>query len=63
MLLSLAALPRASTSLEFLYVWELITLSSYFQIARRPEAELDALRYLLFSLLSAVDHWSRRRRH
>ncbi len=53
MLISLPALPRAATSLEFLFVWELITLSSYFLIARRREAGPHALRYLLFSLVSA----------
>ena len=53
MLLSLPALPRATTSLEFLFVWELITLSSYFLIARRREAGPHALRYLLFSLVAA----------
>jgi formate hydrogenlyase subunit 3/multisubunit Na+/H+ antiporter MnhD subunit len=53
MLLALPALPRATTSLEFLFVWELITLSSYFLIARRREAGPHALRYLLFSLVSA----------
>ncbi len=53
MLLSLPALPRASTSLEFFFIWELITLSSYFLILRRREAELHALRYLLFSLVAA----------
>ena len=53
MLLSLPALPRVSTSLEFYFIWELITLSSYFLILRRPEAEPHALRYLLFSLVAA----------
>ena len=53
MLLSLPALPRASTSLEFFFIWELITLSSYFLILRRREAAPHALRYLLFSLVSA----------
>ena len=53
MLLSLAALPRASTSLEFFFIWELITLSSYFLILRRREAAIHALRYLLFSLAAA----------
>jgi len=52
MLLSIPALPRASTSLEFFFMWELVTLSSYFLIARRPEAIADALRYLVFSLAS-----------
>jgi formate hydrogenlyase subunit 3/multisubunit Na+/H+ antiporter MnhD subunit len=53
MLLSLPALPRATTSLEFLFIWELITLSSYFLIVRRHEAVPHAVRYLLFSLVSA----------
>ena len=53
MLLSLPALPRATTSLEFLFIWELITLSSYFLIVRRREAAPHAMRYLLFSLVSA----------
>jgi formate hydrogenlyase subunit 3/multisubunit Na+/H+ antiporter MnhD subunit len=53
MLLSLAALPRASSTLEFFFVWELITLSSYFLILRRRTAEAHALRYLLFSLSAA----------
>jgi formate hydrogenlyase subunit 3/multisubunit Na+/H+ antiporter MnhD subunit len=53
MLLSLPALPRATTSLEFLFVWELITLSSYFLVLLRREATPYALRYLLFSLVAA----------
>jgi len=53
MLLSLAALPCASTSLEFFFIWELITLSSFFLISCRREAEVHALRYLLFSLVAA----------
>jgi formate hydrogenlyase subunit 3/multisubunit Na+/H+ antiporter MnhD subunit len=53
MLLSLPALPGTTTSLEFLFIWELITLSSYFLIVRRREAVPHALRYLLFSLVSA----------
>ena len=53
LLLSLPALPQASTSLEFLLIWELITLSSYFLILRRREATQDALCFLLFSLVSA----------
>ena len=39
--------------MEFVFIWELITLSSYFLIVRRPEAVPHALRYLLFSLASA----------
>ena len=53
MLLSLAALPAATNSLEFFFTWELITLSSYFLILRRREAAVHALRYLLFSLVAA----------
>jgi formate hydrogenlyase subunit 3/multisubunit Na+/H+ antiporter MnhD subunit len=53
MLLSLPALPRATTSLEFLFVWELITLSSYFLVLYRREAVSHALQYLLFSLVAA----------
>jgi formate hydrogenlyase subunit 3/multisubunit Na+/H+ antiporter MnhD subunit len=53
MLLSLPALPHATTSLEFIFVWELITLSSYLLILRRTEAASHALQYLLFSLAAA----------
>ncbi len=53
MMLSLPALPRSTTSMEFLFIWELITLSSYFLIVRRREAAPYALSYLLFSLVSA----------
>jgi formate hydrogenlyase subunit 3/multisubunit Na+/H+ antiporter MnhD subunit len=53
MLLSLPALPYATTSLEFIFVWELITLSCYFLILRRAEAAPHALPYLLFSLTAA----------
>src|SRR5262245_50920406 len=53
LLVSLPALPRASTSLEFLFLWEMITLSSYFLILRRSNAAPDALCFLLFSLVSA----------
>jgi formate hydrogenlyase subunit 3/multisubunit Na+/H+ antiporter MnhD subunit len=53
MLLSLPALPYASTSLEFLFIWELITLSSYFLVLYRREAASHAQRYLLFSLAAA----------
>jgi formate hydrogenlyase subunit 3/multisubunit Na+/H+ antiporter MnhD subunit len=50
LLLSMPALPCASTSLEFFFLFELVTLSSYFLIARRQQAEVDAFRYLLFSI-------------
>jgi formate hydrogenlyase subunit 3/multisubunit Na+/H+ antiporter MnhD subunit len=53
MLLSLAALPRASTSLQFFFIWELITLSSYFLIVQHREAKVHALSYLLFSVVAA----------
>jgi formate hydrogenlyase subunit 3/multisubunit Na+/H+ antiporter MnhD subunit len=53
MLLSLPALPRTTTSLEFIFIWELITLSSYFLILRNPSAVSQALQYLLFSLAAA----------
>jgi formate hydrogenlyase subunit 3/multisubunit Na+/H+ antiporter MnhD subunit len=53
MLLSLPALPHATTSLEFIFIWELITLSSCFLILRRQEAASQALQYLLFSLVAA----------
>ena len=36
-----------------LFIWELITLSSYFLVVRRREAAAHALRYLLFSLVAA----------
>ena len=53
MLLSLPALASATTSLEFIFLWELITLSSYFLILQRSEAAPYALNYLLFSLAAA----------
>lgn len=53
MLLSLPALCRASTSLEFFFHWEAITLASYFLIAYGTNAAPHTLRYLLFSLASA----------
>jgi formate hydrogenlyase subunit 3/multisubunit Na+/H+ antiporter MnhD subunit len=50
LLLSLSGLPHASTSLEFFFLFELVTLSSYFLIARQREAVADAFSYLIFSL-------------
>jgi formate hydrogenlyase subunit 3/multisubunit Na+/H+ antiporter MnhD subunit len=50
LLLSLSGLPHASTSLEFFFLFELVTLSSYFLIGQRREAEADAFSYLVFSL-------------
>lgn len=53
LLLSITSLLRASTSLEFFYHWEIITLSSYFLIAQRRDAHPYVLQFLLFSLVSA----------
>ena len=53
LLLSIAALPRATTSLEFFFHWEIITLSTYFLISQRPDAHPYVLKFLLFSLVSA----------
>lgn len=50
MLLALPALPRAATSLEFLFIWEMVSLSAYFVIARERKAEPSAYLYLMFSL-------------
>lgn len=52
LLLSLQALPRASTGLEFFVLFEFVTLASYFLILRRPEARAAAFSYVLFSLAS-----------
>ncbi|AWC23115.1 Multiple resistance and pH homeostasis protein A [Aminobacter sp. MSH1] len=53
LLLSIATMMRAQTSLEFFFSWELITLSSYFMIAQGRHAHPHALPFLLFSLTSA----------
>lgn len=53
LLLSIVALLRASTSLEFFFHWEIITLSSYFLIAQGRRAGSHILPFLLFSLASA----------
>lgn len=53
LLLSIASSLRATTSLEFFFHWEIITLSSYFLIAQRPGAHPYVLQFLLFSLVSA----------
>jgi formate hydrogenlyase subunit 3/multisubunit Na+/H+ antiporter MnhD subunit len=52
MLLSLTALPRAATSLEFFLLFELVTLASYVLIVRRAEARPAAFSYLVWSLAS-----------
>jgi len=53
LLLSLATLLRASTTLEFFFSWELMTLSSYLLITLGAKGLKPALTYLLFSLGSA----------
>ncbi|HEY2023656.1 complex I subunit 5 family protein [Paraburkholderia sp.] len=51
--LSIPALLRSSTTLEFFYSWEIITLASCFLIAKCRRAGPHVLTFLLFSLLSA----------
>lgn len=53
MLLAIPALTRSTTSLEFFFCWELVTLSSYFLIAQGRDAGRYLLPYILFSLASA----------
>ena len=53
LLLSLATLLRAQTSLEFFFGWELMTLSSYLLVTLGRQGVMPGLRYLLFSLGSA----------
>jgi formate hydrogenlyase subunit 3/multisubunit Na+/H+ antiporter MnhD subunit len=53
LLLSLATLLRAQTSLEFFFGWELMTLSSYLLVTFGRSGVKPALIYLLFSLGSA----------
>ncbi|MBT8119636.1 MAG: proton-conducting membrane transporter [Gammaproteobacteria bacterium] len=53
LLLSLATLLRAQSSLEFFFSWELMTLSSYLLITLGRDGAKPALSYLLFSLGSA----------
>jgi formate hydrogenlyase subunit 3/multisubunit Na+/H+ antiporter MnhD subunit len=53
LLLSLASLLRAQTSLEFFFSWELMTLSSYLLVTLGRNGVKPALTYLLFSLGSA----------
>jgi formate hydrogenlyase subunit 3/multisubunit Na+/H+ antiporter MnhD subunit len=53
LLLSLATLLRAQTSLEFFFGWELMTLSSYLLVTLGRNGVKPALIYLLFSLGSA----------
>ncbi len=53
LLLSLATLLRAQTSLEFFFSWELMTLSSYLLVTLGRQGVMPGLKYLLFSLGSA----------
>ncbi len=53
LLLSLATLLRAQTTLEFFFSWELMTLSSYLLVTLGNKGLKPALTYLLFSLGSA----------
>jgi formate hydrogenlyase subunit 3/multisubunit Na+/H+ antiporter MnhD subunit len=53
LLLSLATLLRAQTSLEFFFSWELMTVSSYLLITLGRNGAKPSLLYLLFSLGSA----------
>ena len=53
LLLSLATLLRAQSSLEFFFSWELMTLSSYLLVTLGRDGAKPALSYLLFSLGSA----------
>lgn len=53
LLLSLASLLRAQTTLEFFFGWELMTLSSYLLITLGRDGVKPGLAYLLFSLGSA----------
>jgi formate hydrogenlyase subunit 3/multisubunit Na+/H+ antiporter MnhD subunit len=50
LVLSMGALPVARSPLGFFLAFELMTLSSYLLLLRRPEAWRAARRYLLFSL-------------
>jgi formate hydrogenlyase subunit 3/multisubunit Na+/H+ antiporter MnhD subunit len=53
LLLSIPALLRSTTTLEFFYSWEIVTLSSCFLIAKCRNAGPHVLTFLLFSLVSA----------
>ena len=53
LLLSIPALLRSTTSLEFFFSWEIIALASCFLIAMARGAGAHVLTFLLFSLFSA----------
>lgn len=53
LLLGIVAAVASLTSLDFFLQWEVVTLASFFLIARKPSAGPAALTFLLFSLASA----------
>jgi len=53
LLFSLATLLEATTSLQFFFAWEILTLSSYLLISLGKESREHILTFLLFSLGSA----------
>jgi len=54
LILSLAFIPLAKTSLEFFLVWEFMTISSWLLVLRGKNGEKPALIYILFSLSAAL---------
>jgi len=50
LVLGMISLPAAESSLAFFLAFEVITVSSYLLLLRRPSAARAALRYLVFSL-------------
>lgn len=53
LLLSLAGLLKAETTLQFFISWEMMALSSYLLILRGKAAESAALRYIIFSIFGS----------
>ncbi len=53
LLFSLASLLEATSSLQFFFAWEILTLSSYLLIAMGRDSQEHILTFLLFSLGSA----------
>ncbi|MBT6994416.1 MAG: hypothetical protein HN952_05610 [Candidatus Cloacimonetes bacterium] len=53
MLLSLGTLLKATTTLQFFFAWELMTMSSYLLILRGKQSTKTALLYIVFSLAGA----------
>ncbi|MCF7912450.1 MAG: NADH-quinone oxidoreductase subunit F [Candidatus Cloacimonetes bacterium] len=54
LILSLAFIPLAKTTLEFFLVWEYMTISSWLLVLRGKNGEKPALIYILFSLAAAL---------